>query len=155
MDPCRPSRYMTRIKELYTKADPVSFCKMIRAAGINNRIPNCSKLENRMILNPCRLMTLATAKAVANLANSAGCIRIPPNSNQERAPFTSRPKTSTAANRQIIKPYMTKEKAVKNLLSVNKIKKPIKKEAPIQRSCFPYFWVMSRILLWVSSYTAA
>ncbi len=56
-------------------------------------------LKKRMILKPCLLITFAIARQVANFPNSAGCIRIPPISNHERAPWDSTPKTSTAAKK--------------------------------------------------------
>ena len=41
------------------------------------------------IVNPYVLMSFATAKAVANLANSAGCKRIGPSTSHEREPLIS------------------------------------------------------------------
>ena len=154
-EPCKPSLYITRINELYTSAEPVSFCKTIKPAGIANNKPINARLEKRMILKPCLLITFAIARQVANFPNSAGCIRIPPISNHERAPWDSTPKTSTAAKSPTVSPKITKEKAVKTILSVSKIKKPNTKAAPIHNNCFPYFRSISKILLWLSSYTAA
>ena len=49
-EPCKPSLYITRINELYTSAEPVSFCKTIKPAGIANNKPINARLEKRMIL---------------------------------------------------------------------------------------------------------
>ena len=57
IDPCRPSRKSTRIKLLYTRADPVSFCNMINPAGRARITPIVTRLEKRITLKLWRLMT--------------------------------------------------------------------------------------------------
>ena len=42
-----------------------------------------------------------------------------------------------------------------NFIINNNYDKPKIKAAPIHINCLPYLWVISRILLWLSSYTAA
>ena len=83
------------MKVVYTKAEPVSFCKIMSRAGNNTIAPAISFVRKSLIFMCKVLRYLATAIQVANLANSAGCIRKKPKSYHDFAPFTSIPKNKT------------------------------------------------------------
>ena len=83
------------IKAVYTKAEPVSFCKIMSRVG-NNTIAPAISLVRIIFKLMCKVLRyLATAIQVANLANSAGCMRKKPKSYHDFAPFTSIPKNKT------------------------------------------------------------
>ena len=104
--PGRPDLYKTIMKEAYTKADPVSFCNMISSAGSIIIAPEISLVRKSFILMCRELRYLATAMQVANLANSAGCMRKNPKSYQDLAPLTSIPKIKTPIRESITMKYM-------------------------------------------------
>src|SRR5687767_5245581 len=90
----KPSLYITRKKEKYTNARPVSFCAMDNAAGpnVNAKAMRC----DRRLLNSvsCRLKYFANANAVNTLDNSAGCrLKPPPNAIHDFEPLISLPIT--------------------------------------------------------------
>ena len=96
-----PALYKTIMKAVYTKADPVSFCKIMSRLGNNTIAPVISFVCKSLILICNVLRYLATAIQVANLANSAGCMRKKPKSYHDFAPFTSIPKNNTPTSATI------------------------------------------------------
>jgi hypothetical protein len=135
--PGSPSLYKTNTNEKYTNAEPVSFCNKIRAAGVNNINDTSVRFLILSSLKLNRLSSLAIARFVANLANSAGCNLKPPISNHERAPFTSLPNSRTNISMRIVKIYIGYEKNMKNLLSIINIVVIRIIEAIIHNNCFP------------------
>ena len=78
--PGSPALYKTIMKAVYARAEPVSFCKTMSSAGINAIAPAISFARKSLILMCKVLRYLAAAIRVANLANSAGCMRKKPKS---------------------------------------------------------------------------
>jgi len=73
MIPGIPSLYIISIKDKKTKADPVSFCMMVKAKGTKRRNATSRASLSRFMEKVYDPMTLDNANAVATLANSAGC----------------------------------------------------------------------------------
>ena len=79
----------------------MSGCNAMSTAGIVNNNMLISFTESRLKSTELRLRYRATARAVANLANSEGCKLKLPNANHERAPEISFPATKTSAKSTI------------------------------------------------------
>ena len=72
MLPVIPSLYNTSRNARYTSADPVSFWHIISSMGTRNTAQALSRSAGYDRLKSNRSTNLASASAVANLANSAG-----------------------------------------------------------------------------------
>ena len=72
MKPDIPSRYNIKAKANKTNAVPVSFCSIMQAIGAAINKETMAKFLNVSKLKLCLFIVLATAKAIENLANSAG-----------------------------------------------------------------------------------
>ena len=121
-----PSRYIAKIKALYTKAKPSSCCITDKIAGSIIMAPaikcdfNLEKSVSGFEIN------LANINAVNILHNSAGCKLKPPAMGiQLLDPLISFPKTKVASINKIPKTYITFDSAVNTLLSMSKIKMAI------------------------------
>ena len=121
-----PSRYIAKIKALYTKAKPSSCCITDKIAGSIIMAPaircdfNLEKSVSGLEIN------LANIKAVNILHTSAGCKLKPPAMGiQLFDPLISFPKTKVASINKIPKTYITLDSAVNTLLSMSKIKMAI------------------------------
>jgi hypothetical protein len=68
----RPSRYKTNMNEQKTSAEPVSFCNKTKAMGIAIIKPDMNLVLISENLLSMELRYLASAKQVANFANSEG-----------------------------------------------------------------------------------
>lgn len=119
----RPSRYMAKIKAVYTKAKPNSCCITDKIAGSVIKAPaircdfNLEKSVSGFEIN------LANINAVNILHNSAGCKLKPPAIGiQLLDPLISLPKTKVASINNIPKTYKILDSAVNTLLSMSKIK---------------------------------
>ena len=122
-----PSRYIAKIKALYTKAKPNSCCITDKIAGIIIMAPaircdfNLEKSVSGFEIN------LASINAVNILHNSAGCKLNPPAMGiQLLDPLISFPKTKVASINNSPKTYKTFDSAVNTLLSMSKIKTAMK-----------------------------
>ena len=71
--PDSPSRNKGRTKAVNTNADPVSCCRNTSTAGIPMIISDATLVRVCFHSTSMALMYLASANAVANLANSDGC----------------------------------------------------------------------------------
>ena len=122
-----PSRYIAKIKALYTNAKPSSCCITDKIAGSTIMAPaircdfNLEKSVSGFEIN------LAKINAVNILHNSAGCKLKPPAMGiQLLDPLISFPKTKVASISKIPKTYKTLESAVNTLLSMSRIKMAMK-----------------------------
>jgi len=92
-------------------------------------------------------MYLANMRAVANLANSAGCKLTGPSISQEREPLTSGAMKIVTNSRNNIPPYMRNAKMSYMLSSSMRSTKQITKEHKIQTNCFPERVVKSKTFI--------
>ena len=121
-----PSRYIAKMKALYTNANPSSCCMTESMAGSIIMIPaikcdfNLEKSVSGFEIN------LAKINAVNILHNSAGCKLKPPAIGiQLFEPLIFLPNTKVASINRIPSTYKILAKAVKTLLSISKIKMAI------------------------------
>ena len=121
-----PSRYIAKMKALYTKAKPSSCCMTESIAGSIIIIPaikcdfNLEKSVSDFEIN------LAKINAVNILHNSAGCKLNPPAMGiQLLEPLIFLPRTNVANINKMPSTYNILAKAVKTLLSMSKIKMAI------------------------------
>ena len=84
-----PSRYRTKRKPTYTRAEPVSLSARIISIGTPTTRAAYQKSRTRDNRKPCRLIRLASSNEVEILEISAGWNLTGPSSNQEWEPFTS------------------------------------------------------------------
>ena len=81
--PDSPSRYSTKMKPTYTRAEPVSLSATIISIGSTTMATASSICFQLYILKPGRLITEARSSDVVILDSSAGWNFTGPSSNQE------------------------------------------------------------------------
>ena len=84
--PERPSRNNGKTKAANTSADPVSCCRNTSTAGMPMMASAASLVPFFFQSTSMPLISLARARAVANLANSDGCSRKKPRSIHDLPP---------------------------------------------------------------------
>ena len=89
---CKPSLKNTKRKEAYTRVLPVSFWSKISREGISIKRTAMSWSLNVPMDVWISLKCFDMASAVANFANSLGCMVIPPIAYHDKAPLTFFPK---------------------------------------------------------------
>ena len=154
--PLNPSRYSTKMKPAYTRAEPVSLSATMMSIGTPMMAATRKKSFHCVILKFCRLITVASRSDVVIFEISAGWNLTGPNSNHEWEPFTSLETKMTSTRRAQTIRYIGMDTLSQNPGGrTNRIKPARPKEVSIQTNCLPLRTDQSKMEAGFSEWTDA